>query len=182
MRNSIVLPQRVARSIVKSFVFFTHFCDCSVKTELICRDNYAKNSLNRFQIGCTVFRQFSISFAFELTSGQWGRRPENWTSAFSKFQQIPCGLSSLIECHFFSEPGPMGDHCPLPKLLAYRDTSMTFARHSVALSFVPQEMSLNIDINRIFPVNCSGVSCNLNSKRLTSSLSCNELNPGKYST
>ena len=65
---------------------------------------------------------------------------------------------------------------------AYRDTNRAFARHSSSLSFVPQEMSLNIDINRILPVKFSGVSPNLYSKLLTSSLSCNVLNPGKYST
>ena len=53
---------------------------------------------------------------------------------------------------------------------------------SVSLSFVPQEMSLNTDINRILPEKFSGVSPNLYSKLLTSSLSCNVLNPGKYST
>ena len=37
------------RSIVKSFVFFTHFCDCSVKTELIYRNNYTTSSLNQDQ-------------------------------------------------------------------------------------------------------------------------------------
>ena len=73
----------------------------------------------------------------------------------------------------------MNDHCPFPNLLAYKDTSRVFARHSSALSFVPQEMSLNIDINRIIPVKLSGVSPNLYSKLLTSSLSCNVLNPGK---
>ena len=30
------------RSIVIGFIFFTHFCDCSVKTELIYRSNCAK--------------------------------------------------------------------------------------------------------------------------------------------
>ena len=45
-----------------------------------------------------------------------------------------------------------------------------------------KKMSLNIDINRILPVKFSGVSPNLYSKLLTSSLSCNVLNPGKYST
>ena len=30
------------------------------------------------------------------------------------WSQIPCGLSSSIEYHFFSEPGPMNDHCPFP--------------------------------------------------------------------
>ena len=37
-------------SIVKSFIFFTHVCDCSVKIELISTNNCVKNSLNRFQI------------------------------------------------------------------------------------------------------------------------------------
>ena len=131
-----------------------------------------------------------MSFAFELTSGQWSRSTKNWTSALSEFQQHPfCNFVpnslrtvSLIEYHFFSEPGPVNDHCPFPNLLAYKDTSRAFARHSFSLSFVPQEMSLNIDINRILPVKFSGVSPNLYSKLLTSSLSCNVLNPGKYST
>ena len=51
------------RSIVKGFIFFTHFCDCSVKTELIYRSNCAKKSLNRLQIGTIVYRQFSTTFA-----------------------------------------------------------------------------------------------------------------------
>ena len=34
--------------IVKGFTFFTHFRDCSVKTEIICRNNYSNNSLNCF--------------------------------------------------------------------------------------------------------------------------------------
>ena len=42
-----------------------------------------------------------------------------------------------------------------------------------------EEMSLNIDINRILPVKFSVVSPNLHSKLLTSSLGCNVLNPGK---
>ena len=46
-----------------------------------------RKSLNCFQSGSKVNRQFSMSFAFELTSGQWGRRTENRTSAFCEFQQ-----------------------------------------------------------------------------------------------
>ena len=38
---------------------------------------------------CIVYRQFSMSFAFELTSGQWSRSTEYWTSALSGFQQHP---------------------------------------------------------------------------------------------
>ena len=131
-----------------------------------------------------------MSFGFDSTSGQWARSAEDWTSALSEFQQhpfcnflslTPCGLSSLIQYHFFPEPGPMNDHCPFPNLFACRETSVAFATHCSSLTFVPQ-MSLNIDINRILPVKISGVSFNLNSKRLTSSLSCNVLYPGKYST
>ena len=47
------------------------------------------------------------------------------------------------------------------------------------MSFDPQEMSLNIDINIILPVKFSGVSSNLTGECLTSSLSCNVLNPGE---
>ena len=61
------------RSIVIGFIFFTHFCHCSVETELIYRSNCAKNSCNRFQVGTILDRQFSTTFAFELTSGQWTR-------------------------------------------------------------------------------------------------------------
>ena len=53
----------------------------------------------------------------------------------------------------------------LPNFLAYKDTTLACARHSSSLSFVPQEMSLNIDINRILLVKCSGVSPNLLSKK-----------------
>ena len=35
----------------------------------------------------TMYRQFTMSFTFELASGQWSRRTENWTSALSEFQQ-----------------------------------------------------------------------------------------------
>ena len=56
------------RSTVKGFTFFTHFCDCSVETELIYRNNCAKNCLNRFLVGATVYRQFSATFAWTMDS------------------------------------------------------------------------------------------------------------------
>ena len=73
----------------------------------------------------------------------------------------------------------MNDQCPVPNLLAYKDTTRACARHSSSLSFVPQEMSLNIDMNRILPVKFSGVSPKLPSKSLTLSQTCNVSNPGK---
>ena len=73
----------------------------------------------------------------------------------------------------------MNDHCPLPNFLAYKDTSRAFARHSCSLSLIPQEMSLNIDMNRILPVKVSGASPKSLSRSLTLSQSCNVLNPGK---
>ena len=74
-------------SIVKGFTFFTRFCDCSVKIELICRNNFSKNSLNCFLVCSKVNRQFSVPFAFEITLGQWSRYTENWTSIIGEFHQ-----------------------------------------------------------------------------------------------
>ena len=37
------------------------------------------------KIGCIVYRQFSMSLAFESASGQWARSTENGTSAFCEF-------------------------------------------------------------------------------------------------
>ena len=73
----------------------------------------------------------------------------------------------------------MNDHCPVPNFLAYKDTILACARHSSSLSFVPQEMSLKIDMKRILPVKFSGVSPYLLSKSLTLPQSCNVSNPGK---
>ena len=134
-----------------------------------------------------MYRQFTISFASELTSGQWSRSTENRTSAFGEFHKhllpdiVPDSLWTILfdGVHFFSEPGPMNDQCPVPNFLAYKDTTRACARHSGSLSFVPQEMSLNIDINRILPVKFAGVSPNMLSKSLTLSQSCNVSNPGK---
>ena len=67
----------------------------------------------------------------------------------------------------------MNDHCPVPNLFAYKDTTLACARHSSSLSFVPQGMSLNIDTNRILPVKISGFSPNLLSGSVTLPWSCN---------
>ena len=128
-------------------------------------------------------RQFSMSLAFELNSGQWSRSTENWSSALSEFQQHPfCNFVQDSLWTVLTDRAPLFLRTRFPNLLAYRDTSRAFAKLSSSLSFVPQEMSLNIDINRIPPVKFSGISPNLYSKLLTSSLSCNVSNPGKYST
>ena len=73
-------------SIMARFTFFTHFCDCSVKTELIHRNNCAKNSFNRSWVGTIVYRQFSTTFALMHHSGQWTRGSEDWVCAFCKCQ------------------------------------------------------------------------------------------------
>ena len=130
---------------------------------------------------------FPWPLLLEPTSGQWACSTENWMSAFCEFQHhlfrhfVPfsCGLSSLIEYHFFSEPGPINDHCPAPNLFAHRETRLAFDPHSFSLTFDQQEKSLNIDIKKIHPVKFSDVSPYLNCELLTSSLSCNVLNPYK---
>ena len=141
-----------------------------------------------------MYGQFTMSFAFELTSGQWSRSTESRMSTlraipinnFSAIlSQIPCGLSSFLEYHFFSEPGPMNDHCPIPNFFA-----STFVIYHIFLHtmkrvdrlpdiLVPKEISLNIDTKRILPVKVSGVSRNLLSRSVTLPQSCNVVNPGK---
>ena len=175
--------------IVKGFIFFTYVCDCSVKTELIYRNNCAKNSFNRVLVGTIVDRQFSTAFALELTSGQWtglvARKTgcplsANVNIIFSAiWSHSPCGLSSLTEYHVFSDPDKRNDHCPAPNLFANRGTSWAFDSHSTLLSFDPHEMSLNIDMKMILPLKFSGVSFDLNNNSWNSWLSCNVLNPGK---
>ena len=59
------------------------------------------------------------------------------------------------------------------------ETTLAFLTHSSSLSFLSQDMSLNIDINRILPVKVSGVYPNLLSRSVTSPQSCNVVNPGK---
>ena len=39
----------------------------------------------------------------------------------------PCGLSSLIEYHFFSDPGPRNDHCSAPNLFARNELRIWLA-------------------------------------------------------
>ena len=146
-----------------SFKFSTYVCDCSVKTELIGKkqlcEKWSQSFPGRVQ---SENRQFSMSFAFELTSGQWSCCTENWTSAFCEFQQhlfrdvIP--KLFLKKYQFFSEPGQIHDHCPIPNFFANMETTLAFATHSSSLSSLSQEMSLNIDTNRILPVKVCGAS------------------------
>ena len=68
--------------------------------------------------------------------------------------------------HFISELGPANDLCPVPGFFAGVGTTFAFAKHSSS-SFLSQEMSLNIDINRILSVKFFGVSPNLLSKSVT---------------
>ena len=128
-----------------------------------------------------------MSFAFELTSGQWSRSTENWTSALSEFQQhlfcnfVPDPLWTVLTVSvttFSQNQDQLMTIVTFQIFLHTEKPSMAFARHSFSLSFDPHEKSLNIDINMILPVKFSGVSSNFNNKRLTSSLSCNVLSPG----
>ena len=63
------ITTRSLRSFVKGFIFFTHFCDCSVLTELIYRSNCAKNGVNRFQIDTIVNYQFFSRLCFWVDLG-----------------------------------------------------------------------------------------------------------------
>ena len=153
-----------------------------------------RKRLNRFQIGCMVYRQFSMSFAFKSTCGQWCRCTENWRKTghplstnsnnilSSILSQISCGLSSLIEYHFFSEPGSMNDHGPFSKSSCIQRYDFSICQ---TFFFIVFSSTRNVVEHRHEydpPAKFSGVSPNLNIKLLTSSLRGNELYPGKFST
>ena len=97
--------------------------------------------------------------------------PEHYTD-LDNFDTVQSDL-----CH--SAKGSNDAYDVTDSLTAYKDTIFSCARHSSSLSFVPREMSLNIDMNRILPVKVSGVSRNLLSRSVTLSQSCNVVNPGK---
>ena len=175
--TSTALPQRIHRSIMKGFIFFTHFCDCSVKTELIYRSNCAKKTVSivsKSAQQCIDNFPLPLLLSRPLDSGLVARKigcplSANVNIIFSAIlSHSPCGPSSFVEYHFFSEPGPRKDQCPFPNLLAKRETSRAFDSHSILLSLDPHQMSLNIDMKMILPVKFSGVSFILNSKSLTS--------------
>ena len=72
------------RSILMVFKFLAYSCHCSVDTELIDRKNNAINCINCILICSEVYRQLSLSFAFQLTPGQWSRCTEDGMSAFCR--------------------------------------------------------------------------------------------------
>ena len=67
-----------------------------------------------------VFCFFNDLWTMESQHGKLDIRSQRIPTAI--LSQIPCGLSSLVEYHFFSDPGPMNDRCPFPNLLAHKDT------------------------------------------------------------
>ena len=126
-----------------------------------------------------------MSLAVELP-GQRSCCTENRMSAFCKFQQhfvrilsqVLRGLFSSAECHFFSEPGPMSDHCPISNFFA----SLSRLRHLPSIHLCClfcHRRCLNIDMNGILPVKVSGVFPKLLSRSVTLPQSCNVSNPGK---
>ena len=84
-----------------------------------------------------------------------------------------------MEYHFFSVPDPRNDHFPGENLFAQIEPSLALNSHSCSLSSDPHEMSLNIDMKMIRPVNSSGSSLIFNRNSWTLLQSCNVMNPGK---
>ena len=175
------------RSTLMVLKFFTYSCHCSVDTELIDRNYDAKKMfqlLDNLQWSVlTVFHVlcfWTCAWTMESLHGKIGCPLSANSNSISSaiLSQAPCGLFSA-EYHFLSEPGPINDHCPTPILLATTLTTLAFATHSSSLPLPSQEMSLNIDINRILPVKVSGSSPKLLSRSVTLPQSCIVVNPGK---
>ena len=68
---------------------------------------------------------------------------------------------------------------PGENLLAKIETRLALNSHSCSLSGDPHEMSLNIDMKMIRPVNFSGFSLIFDRNSWTLLQSCNVVNPGK---
>ena len=125
-----------------------------------------KNSLNRFQIGCIVNRQFTMSCTFELISGQWSRSTENWTSAFDEFHQhlfrniVPDSLWTALFDRVALFLRTRTNEWPLSftQFSCIQRYESSVCQTFLFIASCPQEMSLNIDMNRILSVKFSGVS------------------------
>ena len=98
---------------------------------------------------------FPLLFNFPLDKGVVARKmgcplSANVSSISSAmWSHSLCGLFSE-GYHFFSEPGPMKDHCPIPNLLANVFTKSASFKHCSLLPLPSQEMSLNIGHKRGF--------------------------------
>ena len=110
-------------------------------------------------------------------------------SAFSKFyhhqfcDSVPFSMwfAIMSSIPLFSEPGPRNDRLPDENLVAQIETRLALNSHSCSLSSDPHEMSLNIDMKMIRPLNTDGsLIFDMNSWTLLQS--CNVVNLGKYST
>ena len=86
-----------SRSIVTRFIFFTHFCDCTVKAELIYRNNCAKNSFNRLKVGAIVCRQFCTTFA--LSTSWLGRLGVRFLQMLTSFSPPSCPIHLVDYLH-----------------------------------------------------------------------------------
>ena len=125
-----------------------------------------------------MYRQFAMSFAFELTPRQWSRCTENRTSAFCEFQQhlfrdvIPNSLRTILfhRIQFLLRTWTNKRPLSYTKLLCKCGDDFSICHTFFSMSFLSQEMSVNIDINKILPVHVSGVSPNLLSRSVTSEL------------
>ena len=68
LRQLIVPSAHQVALIDREGIHILHIClRRHLKTELIGKNNYPKNSLNCFLIRSKMYRQFAVSFAFQLT-------------------------------------------------------------------------------------------------------------------
>ena len=136
--------------------FVAQICDCSVDTELIDRNNRAKNQCNGFFTSVVVNGLLSTTFTFQFSSSQ---RAGGLKYRMPAFSEIDHDLSNSVpftiwhvdvsSIPHFSQPSPRCDQHPDGKLLAYVATFKEFATQSFSFTGVHHLMSLNMDMKMI---------------------------------
>ena len=147
------------------FIFFTHFCDCFVKTELIYINNCAKVLIfsKSAQWWIDNFPP-PLLLSVPRDSGPVARKtgcPLSPNLIISDSATLsPFSLWSVngSRIHVVSERSPKNDQRPAGNPFVNKNTSAALALHSFSLSFILHMTSLNIDMKMIRPINFSGVT------------------------
>ena len=131
------------------------------------------NNRRRWSNSSRVKSPFVDMCCFFLVSSK--KKPNSNIIFSATLSHSPYGLSALREYHFFSEPGPRKDHCPVPNLLACTETSRAFDSHSFSMSLDPHDV---VKHRHEHDLSCEILWCLIQSQQKTFDF-LTELNPWK---